>query len=72
MPSTTRAREYARLAEQFHELADASPFPELQAELRWLASSYERLANAPELTRVAGGFRSLEIAEPTLPPNTLD
>jgi hypothetical protein len=58
-----RTGHYRLLADRLRELADNAQFPEIRAELLWLAQSYERLAAAPELTRIAEGCRSLEILD---------
>ena len=60
-----RVTEYQLLAERFRGLAVASQFPEIRAELLWLAQSYQRLAEAPGLMRVADGHRVLEAVDGT-------
>ena len=69
MSSTVeRANEYRRTAERLRRLAERAQYPEVQAELAWLAQSYERLACDPSAERVQEGLRSLEITkepEPT-------
>ena len=59
-----RADHYRALAERLRALAIASRQPEVRAELLWMAQSYERIAEGPELARIADGCRVLEIAQP--------
>jgi hypothetical protein len=58
-----RATEYRRTADRLRRLAERAQYPEVQAELTWLAHSYERLAADPCVERIQDGLRSLEIAE---------
>jgi DICT domain-containing protein len=58
-----RAKEYRRTAERLRRLAERAQYPEVQAELTWLAQSYERLAADPSAERIQEGLRSLEVAE---------
>ena len=62
-----RAREYRRTAERLRRLAERAQYPEVQAELAWLAQSYERLAVDPSAERVQEGLRSLEMAQDSEP-----
>lgn len=55
--------EYRRTAERLRRLAARAQYPEVQAELAWLAQSYERLAADPSAARVQDGLRSLKIAK---------
>jgi hypothetical protein len=52
------------MAQRLRGLADVAQFPEIRAELLWLAQSYDRLADAPEITRIMEGCRVLEILDP--------
>jgi DICT domain-containing protein len=72
--SVERAREYRRTAERLRRLAERAQYPEVQAELTWLAHSYERLAADPSTERIQDGLRSLEIAEerPSTPDSGRD
>lgn len=58
-----RASEYRQTAERLRRMAERAHYPEVQAELTWLAQSYERLAADPSAERVQEGLRSLEIAD---------
>jgi len=55
-------------------MAERAQYPEVQAELTWLAHSYERLAVDPCVERIQDGLRSLEIAEerPSTPDSPND
>lgn len=65
-----RAGHYRLLANRLRGLATAAQLPEVRAELLWLAHSYDRLADAPELSRIEDGFRVLETLE-SLPAKNL-
>jgi hypothetical protein len=58
-----RAKEYRRTAARLRRLADCAQYPEVQAELTWLAQSYDRLAADPSVDRIHEGIRCLEIAQ---------
>jgi len=58
------------MADRLRGLATASFLPEVRAELFWLAHNYDRLADAPELTRIEEGFRVLETRD-GFPANNL-
>jgi DICT domain-containing protein len=70
--SVERAREYRGTAERLRRLAERAQYPEVQAELTWLAQSYERLAADPSAERIQDGLRSLEIAEKRAPADRDD
>jgi len=55
-----RTAHYRLLADRLRGLATAAQLPEVRAELLWLAHSYDRLADAPELTRIEDSRRVLE------------
>jgi hypothetical protein len=62
--SVERTQEYLLAANKLRALAEAAQYPEIRAELLWLAQSYERLAGDPTMNRIVDGFRSLEMREP--------
>src|ERR1051326_1205865 len=58
-----RIGQYRHLAARLRGLAEAAHLLETRAELLWIAQSYERLADAPGLTRIVDGHRTLELAD---------
>jgi hypothetical protein len=60
-----RAREYRAIADKLRRVAQQAQDAAVQAELQWLAVSYERLAvqieQGEECPRIAEGARSPEI-----------
>ena len=58
-----RAKEYRQTAERLRGLAERAQYPEVAAELSWLANSYERLAGETGPGRILDGHRALEIYE---------
>jgi hypothetical protein len=65
--SFERAEEYRLIAGRLRGLAAVAKQPEVQAELAWLAQSYERLAKEPGSGKVADGHRSLQVLLPVPP-----
>ena len=62
--SSENVENHLLAANKLRALAEAAQYPEIRAELLWLAQSYERLAGDPTMNRIVDGFRSLEMREP--------
>jgi hypothetical protein len=56
-----RAKEYRQTAERLRGLAERAQYPEVAAELSWLADSYDRLAGETGPGRILDGHRRLEV-----------
>jgi hypothetical protein len=59
--SSDRAKDYRQTAERLRGLSTRTKSSEVSAELRWLANSYERLADDPTAEKIEEGCRSLEL-----------
>jgi hypothetical protein len=58
-----RAKEYRQMAERLRGLSERALYPEVAAELSWLAQSYDRLASETKTGRILDGHRAFEIFE---------
>jgi hypothetical protein len=56
-----RAKEYRQMAERLRGLSERAQYPEVAAELSWLAHSYDRLASETGEGRILDGHRGLEV-----------
>lgn len=58
-----RTKEYRQTAERLRGLAERAQYPEVAAELAWLANSYERLATEKKDGRILDHHRELKVFE---------
>ena len=58
-----RTEEYRQTAERLRGLAERAHYPEVAAELSWLANSYDRLATETKDGRILDGYRELKVFE---------
>jgi hypothetical protein len=67
--SERRAKEYLGTAERLRDLSQRAQYPQVSAELAWLAQSYERLAIESAEGGILDGDRSREMVDKSEPSN---